>query len=77
MKILILVSALFLASVLLISCKKENPIPPGEQPQLNLTLEDVSCWIKLSTSNLSLPANVELQKNRVHYQTTIFKSLFQ
>ncbi len=56
----------------LFSCKKDNPIPPEQQPQLNLTLEDVSCteaWIKLTTANISLPADVELLKDGVHSET--------
>jgi hypothetical protein len=50
-------------TVILSSCKEDNPLPPENQPQVNLTLEDVSCteaWIKLSTNNVSLPADVDL-----------------
>jgi hypothetical protein len=66
MKIILLVSALLLSSFVLFSCKKDNPIPPEDQPQASLTLEDASCteaWIKLSTVNISLPADVELYKD--------------
>ena len=49
------------------ACKEENnPLPPEEQPQLNLTLEDVSCteaWIKLNVTNLTFPADVELYRD--------------
>jgi hypothetical protein len=50
------------------SCKKGNPVvtPVADQPQASLTLEDASCteaWIKLSTENLSLPADAELYKD--------------
>jgi hypothetical protein len=63
MKIVLLAATLLFSSFLLLSCKKDNPIPPGEQPQISLTLEDASCteaWIKLNTANIRLPADVEL-----------------
>ncbi len=68
MKIFLLSSLILLSTLLLFSCKKENnPIPPPEeQPQVNLTLEDVSCteaWIKLSTSSLALPSNIDLYRD--------------
>ncbi len=69
MKILLLSAALLIPSLFLFSCKKEesNPIPPPEeQPQINLTLEDVSCteaWIKLSTGSLTLPSDVDLYRD--------------
>ena len=72
MKIVFLVLVISLATIIALSCKKDNPIPPGEQPQINLSLEDVSCteaWIKLSTSNILLPAEVELQKDSSFYQS--------
>jgi hypothetical protein len=72
MKIAVLVLVLLFSSFILLSCKKDNPIPPGEQPQINLTLEDVSCteaWIKLTTANLSIPAEVELLKDNVLVKT--------
>ncbi len=71
MKLSLFVIAALLTSVALISCNK-NPIPPEQQPQLNLTLEDVSCteaWLKLTTSNISLPADVELLKDGIHSET--------
>jgi hypothetical protein len=46
-------------------CDSVDP-PPGEKPTLTLTLEDVSCieaWIKLTTTNLQLPASITLLKN--------------
>ncbi len=66
MKIILLATTLLFSSFILISCKKDNPIPPGDQTQLSLTLEDVSCteaWIKLTTANISLPADVALLKD--------------
>ena len=54
--------------LLLKSCNTTEPPPPppnGEKPTLELTLEDVSCieaWIKLTTSNLQLPATIELKQ---------------
>lgn len=71
MKIFILAILLF-SSLIQLSCKKDNPIPPGEQPQLNLSLEDVSCteaWINLKTTNLSLPAEVEILKDSILTKT--------
>ena len=66
MKLLSFVTVVLFLSVLLTSCKKGNPIPPEQQAQLSLALEDVSCteaWVKLSTANISFPANVELLKD--------------
>jgi hypothetical protein len=66
MKIALLSAVLLFSSFMLLSCKKDNPIPPGEQPQISLTLEDASCteaWIKLTTANISLPAEVALFKD--------------
>ncbi len=72
MKILLLSAALLISSLLLFSCKKDNPIPPEDQPQINLTLEDTSCtevWLKLSTANISLPADVFLKQDDSLVQT--------
>ncbi len=66
MKILLLSAAFLFLSLILSSCKKDNPIPPDEQPQINLTLEDTSCteaWLKLTTTNVSLPADVVLKQD--------------
>jgi hypothetical protein len=66
MKIALLSATLLFSSFLLLSCKKDNPIPPEEQPRINITLEDASCteaWIKLTTANISLPAEVALFKD--------------
>ncbi len=44
------------------------PSPNGEEPTLELTLEDVSCieaWIKLTTTNLTLPAALILYQDSV------------
>lgn len=62
----IIVIGLIILPVILSSCNKDNPLPPGEQPKLYLTLEDISCteaWIKLSTNNISLPTEVDLYKD--------------
>ncbi len=72
MKTSLLVFFTVLLTFGLFSCKKDNPLPPEQQPQLNLTLEDVSCteaWVKLTTANISLPANVELLKDNIHSET--------
>ncbi len=68
MKIFLLSSLILLSTLLISSCKKDNPpiAPPEEQPQVNLTLEDVSCteaWIKLKSSNISLPAEISLKQD--------------
>ncbi len=77
MRVFVLVSVLALFSFGLFSCKKDNPVPPDQQPQISLSLEDVSCteaWIKLTTSNVSLPADVELLKDDIHSETIILTS---
>jgi len=69
-------SALVFFTVLLtfglFSCTKDNPVPPDQQPQISLSLEDFSCteaWLKLTTSNISLPADVELLKDNILIET--------
>jgi hypothetical protein len=60
------------------SCKKDNPIPPDELPQINLTLEDTSCteaWIKLTTVNISLPAELTLKQDNSKAQTINLSSV--
>jgi hypothetical protein len=42
-KIFLFAVAFLISSLILLSCKKDNPVPPDQQPQVNLTLEDVSC----------------------------------
>ena len=77
MKILLLSAALLVSALALFSCNKDNPIPPEDQPQINLTLEDTSCteaWIKLSTVNLNLPAEVSLQQDDSLIQNVILNS---
>ena len=72
MKIFLFAAAFIFSSLILLSCKKDNPVPPDQQPQVSLTLEDVSCieaWIKLNTSNISLPTEVELQKDGSLFKT--------
>ena len=66
MKILLLSAALLFSTLFLFSCKKDNPIPPEDQPQVSLSLEDASCteaWIKLTTANISLPVDVTLKQD--------------
>ena len=65
-KIIFFGLAALIILVLVSSCKKDNPVPPEEQPQINLTLEDLSSietWIRLSTNNLTIPAKVEQFKD--------------
>lgn len=72
MKILILAASILFSAFFALSCKKDNPIPPGGQPNMNLTLEDVSCteaWIKIATANLQLPMEAELLKDGVIAKT--------
>ncbi len=50
----------------MLSCKKDNPIPPGDQPKINLTLADTSCtevWLRLTTKNVNPPAEVTLKQD--------------
>ena len=71
MKMLLYSIPFLVLSAVLSSCNK-NPIPPEQQPQISLSLEDVSCteaWLKLTTSNISLPADVELLKDDIHSET--------
>jgi len=50
----------------IIACNTTEPPPPnGNNPTLELTLEDVSCteaWIELTTTNLPLPTTVTLNQ---------------
>ncbi len=66
MKIFLLSSLILLSTLLISSCKKDNPIPPEDQPQVSLSLEDASCteaWIKLTTANINLPTEVILKQD--------------
>ena len=66
MKIFLLSSLIMFLTLLISSCKKDNPIPPEDLPQVNLSLEDASCteaWIKLTTANINLPAEVTLKQD--------------
>ena len=68
-KTLFLAATIFLIS--LISCNTTEP-PQQNKSSLELTLADTSCteaWIKLSTRNLSLPANAEILKDDSITQT--------
>ena len=64
-----LVVLLFIFIGLLHSCNTTEPPPPpppDEKPTLMLTLEDASsieAWIKLTTTNLQLPATVNLKQS--------------
>ena len=61
----------------LFSCTKDNPVPPDQQPQINLTLEDVSCteaWLKLTTANITLPADVVLLRDNFLIETISLSS---
>jgi hypothetical protein len=58
---------LFLTIFLINSCDTNEPPPPpdGEQPTLELNLEDVSCteaWIELTTNDLQLPTTITLKQ---------------
>lgn len=63
-KIILFIVQVFLG---LTGCNTTEPPPPdGEKPTLALKLEDVSCteaWIELNTTNLQLPAEINLIKN--------------
>ena len=77
MKILLLSAALLFSTLFLFSCKKDNPIPPEDQPQINLTLEDVSCteaWLKLTAANINLPAEVTLKQDDSIIQNIILSN---
>ncbi|MBE0570736.1 MAG: hypothetical protein IH618_04255 [Ignavibacteriaceae bacterium] len=57
----------FVILLCFVSCDTNEPPPPpnGEEPTLGLKLDDVSCteaWIKLTTTNLQLPASIELKQ---------------
>ena len=54
------------------SCKQATE--PRLEPELALTLEDVSCteaWIQLTTTNLQLPATLTLYKNNVAHNNIL------
>ena len=77
MKGSIFVCTLLFTSLIMFSCKKDNPIPPDELPKINLTLEDTSCteaWIKLTTVNISLPAELTLKQDDSVAQTISLSS---
>ena len=72
MKRIFTITALILFGICFASCKKDNPIPPEDQPQVNLTLEDASCteaWLKLTAANIGLPAEAALLQNDAVIQT--------
>jgi hypothetical protein len=67
MKTRLILSFLFII-LSITACNTTEPPPPppnGEKPTLELTLEDVSCieaWIKLTTTNLQLPATITIKQ---------------
>jgi hypothetical protein len=67
----------FLLLILIsITCCNTTEPPPDEQ-SITLKLEDVSCieaWLKLTTTNLQLPATIELKRNDVVTQDIILSS---
>jgi hypothetical protein len=72
MKAIFLVTVLLFSALIIFSCKKNNPIPPENQPQLDLSLTDTSCteaWLKLTTTNINLPAKVTLKQDDSVVQT--------
>ncbi|NUM62855.1 MAG: glucosyl transferase [Ignavibacteriaceae bacterium] len=49
----------------IVACNTTDPPPDSEKPTLKLKLEDVSCieaWIRLTTTNLQLPATVIIKQ---------------
>ena len=66
MKKLIIILIVLILLAFFYSCNTTEPQPPnGEKPTLELTLEDVSCieaWLTLTTTNLELPAIIELKQ---------------
>ncbi len=77
MRIILLSVTVLISSLILFSCKKDNPIPPEDQPQVSLTLEDVSCtevWLKLTTANIGLPAELTLEQDDSIVQTITINS---
>ncbi len=68
MKIFLLSSLILLSTLLLSSCKKDNPvipIPPELPKAVSLSLVDVSCteaFIKVNAADSVLPLNISLTK---------------
>jgi len=62
------------------SCNTTEPPPPppdGEKPTLELTLEDLSCteaWITLKTTNLQLPATIQLKQDSTVTQDLVLSN---
>ena len=59
-------AACFISALLFLSCNSIEPPVSSNEPELKLEFLDVSCteaWIKISTSDISLPANIKLLKN--------------
>jgi hypothetical protein len=64
-KYFLLVSSLLFFTMLNCNTTEPPPPPDGEKTTLELKLEDVSCieaWIKLTTTNLELPATLTLKQ---------------
>jgi len=59
-------AACFISALLFLSCNSIEPPVSSNEPELKLEFLDVSCteaWIKLSTENITLPADVEILKD--------------
>ncbi len=66
MKIYLLLVASLVSSLILLSCKKGNPISSENQPQVKLSIIETAStevWLKVETKNISLPAHFNLLKN--------------
>ena len=65
----------FLLIIAAVSCSKTEPPPtkpPAPKPEITLAQEDASvieAWIKITTNNIQLPAEVTLKKNNTVEQT--------
>jgi len=57
-----------------VNCSTTDPPPPpdGDNPELTIVLEDVSCteaWIKLTTTDLQLPTSLTIKQNDITKDT--------
>ena len=71
-------SLLFFFLILLCTTSCNTVDPPPDKAVLTLTLEDVSCteaWITLTTSNLQLPATLNLLKDNTITKTIILQTV--
>ena len=71
MKAIVTVLTLLISSLVLFSCKKDNPIqpPPSEPPKaVTLSLVDVSCteaFIKITAADSVIPLSITLKKEDI------------